>query len=32
MENRLVVSHDEVNGRWELQGSMRRDELKDMGC
>ncbi len=31
MEDRLVVAHGEVNGRWELQGSMRRDELGDMG-
>jgi hypothetical protein len=31
VEDRLVGVHDEVNGRWEPQGSMRRDELGDMG-
>jgi len=30
-EDRSVVTHDEVNGRWELQGSMECDELGDMG-
>jgi hypothetical protein len=30
MENRLVVPHDEANGWWELQGSMRQDELGDI--
>ncbi len=32
MDDRLVVAHDRVNGRWELQGFMRCDELVDMGC
>jgi len=27
----LVVAHDEANGGWELQNSMRCDELGDMG-
>jgi hypothetical protein len=31
MEDRSLVLHDEANGQWELQGSMRRDELGDMG-
>ncbi len=31
MKDRSVVPYDEANGRWELQGSMRRDELGDMG-
>ncbi len=31
MEDRLVEAHDEMNGRWELQGSMKLDELGDMG-
>ncbi len=31
VEDRLVVAHDEVNGRWELQNSMKHDELGDMG-
>ncbi len=31
MEDRLVVSYDEANGRWELRGLMRRDELGDRG-
>jgi hypothetical protein len=31
VEDRLVVTHDEVNGRWKLQGSMTCDELGDMG-
>jgi hypothetical protein len=30
VEDRLVVAHDEANGQWELWGSMRCDELKDM--
>ncbi len=32
MEDRSVVAHDKTNGQWELQGSMRSDELGDMGC
>ncbi len=32
MKDRSVVVHDEVNGHWELQGLMKRDELGDMGC
>jgi hypothetical protein len=32
VEDRLMVSHDEANGRWELQGLMIQDELGDMGC
>jgi hypothetical protein len=31
MEERLVVPHDDANGRWELRSSKRRDELGDMG-
>jgi hypothetical protein len=31
VEDRSMVRYDEVNGRWELQGSMRQDELGDMG-
>jgi hypothetical protein len=31
MEDRLVVPYDEANGWWELKGSMRQDELGDMG-
>ncbi len=30
-EDRSVVVHDETNKRWELQGSMKHDELRDMG-
>jgi len=32
VENKSVVAHGEVNGQWELRGSMRNDELRDMGC
>ncbi len=32
VEDRSMVAHDEVNGRCELQGSMKGDELGDMGC
>ncbi len=32
MEDRSVLAHGGANGRWELQGSMRCDELGDMGC
>jgi hypothetical protein len=32
VEDRSMVVHDEMNGRWELLGSMKRDELEDMGC
>jgi hypothetical protein len=31
VEDRSVVSHDEANGRYELWGSMKPDELGDMG-
>jgi hypothetical protein len=31
VEDRSVVAHDEPNGQWELRGSMRHDELRDMG-
>jgi hypothetical protein len=31
VKDRSVVAHDKANGRWELQGSMRRDKLGDMG-
>jgi hypothetical protein len=31
VEDRLVGSHDEVNGQWELQSSMKHDELGNMG-
>ncbi len=30
VEDMAVVVHDEMNGQWELQSSMRRDELGDM--
>ncbi len=30
VEDRSVVVHDEANGQWELWGSMKRDQLKDM--
>jgi len=26
------MAHDEMNGQWELQGLMKRDELGNMGC
>jgi len=32
VEDRSVEAHDKANGRWELRGSMRSDELGDMGC
>jgi len=32
VKDRLLVAHDKINGRWELQGSIRRDELGDVGC
>jgi hypothetical protein len=32
VENRFVVAHDKANGWWELCGSMKHDELRDMGC
>jgi hypothetical protein len=32
VEDRSVVVHDKPNGRWELRGLMRHDELGDMGC
>jgi hypothetical protein len=31
VEDRLVVPHDEVNGQWELRGSIKRNKLGDMG-
>jgi hypothetical protein len=31
VEDRSVVFHDEVNGQWELQSLLKRDELGDMG-
>jgi hypothetical protein len=31
VEDRSMVAHDEVNGQWELRGSMRCDELGYMG-
>jgi hypothetical protein len=31
VEDRLLVALDEENGGWELQGSMKSDELGDMG-
>jgi hypothetical protein len=31
VDDRLVVVHDEANGRWELRGLMEHDELGDMG-
>jgi len=31
VEDRSMVVHDKANGWWELQGSMKRDELVDMG-
>jgi hypothetical protein len=31
VKDRSLVVHDEVNGRWELQSSMKHDELEDMG-
>jgi hypothetical protein len=32
VEDKLVVAHDETNGGWELQSSMKHDELKDIWC
>jgi hypothetical protein len=32
VEDRSMVMHDQANGRWELQGLMKHDELGDMGC
>ncbi len=29
--NKYVVAHGKTNGRWELQGLMKQDELGDMG-
>jgi hypothetical protein len=31
VENRSLVVHDEANGRWELQSSMKHDKLGNMG-
>ncbi len=31
VETRSVVAHDKTNGQWEVQGSIRHDELRDMG-
>jgi hypothetical protein len=30
VKDRFVVSHDKANGRWELRGSMKHDDLGDM--
>jgi hypothetical protein len=30
VETKSMVAHDKANGRWEGQGSMGHDELKDM--
>ncbi len=32
VENEVVVVCERTNGQCELQGSMKHDELKDMGC
>ncbi len=32
MEDRSMVAHGKVNGRWELRNSIKYDELRDMGC
>ncbi len=32
MENRFVVVHERANGQWELQGLIRYDDLRVMGC
>ncbi len=31
VEIRSMVAHDKVNGQWEKQGSIKHDELEDMG-
>ncbi len=31
VRDRFVVAHDKTNGRWELQSSMKHDELRNMG-
>jgi hypothetical protein len=31
VSDRFVVAHDKANGRWELQSSMKHDELRNMG-
>jgi hypothetical protein len=31
VENKVVMAHDEANGRRELQGLMKHDELRNMG-
>jgi hypothetical protein len=31
VQDRSVGAHDEANGQWELRGSMKCDELGDMG-
>jgi hypothetical protein len=32
VEDKFVLAHDKANGWWELWGSMKHDELKEMGC
>jgi hypothetical protein len=32
VKDRLMVAHDEVNGRWELRLSIICYELEHMGC
>jgi hypothetical protein len=31
VEDKSMVADDEVNGRWGSRGSMKQDELGDMG-
>jgi hypothetical protein len=31
-EKRFMVTHEKANGRSELQGSMKHDEIDDMEC
>ncbi len=31
MENRFMVAHDKAKGQCKIQGSMKHDELTDMG-
>jgi hypothetical protein len=32
VENRFVVVHEKANGQWELQGLIRHDDLRVLGC
>ncbi len=32
VENEVVVVYEMANGQCELRGSMKHDELQDMGC